>query len=1004
MSAACLFASLTVCACVEDTTSEPDVGWIGSALALLPNGSGCSIANQCASDFCVDGVCCNNDCGGTAVDCQACNQSGSIGTCSLLGAETPCRPSAGECDAVESCSGSSIECPPDSPAPAGSACGDDGNACTEDVCDAAATCQHPAGNAGAICRPSAGACDAAESCSGDSSACPQDGFMSAGTPCSSASCSGDVLTLVAACSGSSLECPSGGSLACAPYACGATSCLSSCSADAQCTAGYFCNAGSCVPKLPAGAACEAAERCASGFCADGFCCNMACDGQCEACNVASIEGTCVPVAGTPPNGRPACTSEDEACGGSCDGTLRTQCAYPGTNVVCRTPSCAFGLAALPAVCNSAGQCGVQLTQPCAPFSCNDAHVACAGDCARDADCVPGNYCSAGVCRPALALGAHCSEARQCGSALCVDGVCCDGHCEGQCEACDIPGLEGTCSATLGAPRTGRPACASDATNCGGSCDGDMRNACRYPDRGVMCRTPSCDDGTATVAGFCNGAGACPAIELRQCTPYRCGTDSCLGDCKEQSDCADGQFCDAGMCTAKRALGQACSGATGCASGSCVDGVCCDTACTGQCEACNVRGSEGQCSPVIGAPHGSRSSCTDDGSACGGSCNGQLRTTCSYPAAETACRSASCLFGAAILPAVCAGNGSCPPLQRQSCDPYVCSTGACNGNCDDSDDCQAGFFCSAGVCQPAFANGLACSLNEQCSSKRCIDGVCCDGTCDGQCEACDVSGHAGTCMPVSGAPRGGRADCGGTGVCGGQCNGVETRACTFPDASVTCTKPSCSAGIATRSSACNGSGGCSEPMRHDCAPYRCAGDSCRSSCASSSDCDAADVCKSGSCQPREQPDGGMPPGKIDSDGDGIPDVDERDKHGRSRDSDGDGLLDELDGDDDGDGISTRLEHEPSQLDDIDHDGIPNHLDLDSDADKIPDAKEPGDLDHDGIPDYKEPAHEGAACSLQFGPAAHGGGRSHARLPLIALGLLLSLRRQRRRSARTPSCAV
>src|SRR5205807_3980331 len=64
------------------------------------------------------------------------------------------------------------------------ACTSDGNACTLDQCDGTnVTCQHPAGNAGATCRASAGACDVAETCTGASTTCPADGFLSSSTIC-----------------------------------------------------------------------------------------------------------------------------------------------------------------------------------------------------------------------------------------------------------------------------------------------------------------------------------------------------------------------------------------------------------------------------------------------------------------------------------------------------------------------------------------------------------------------------------------------------------------------------------------------------------------------------------------------------------------------------------------------------------------------------------------------------------------------------------------------------
>jgi hypothetical protein len=80
----------------------------------------------------------------------------------------------GACDVAERCTGSGPSCPADSLAGAGTLCDDDGNACTRDQCDGAGACTHPAGNAGAVCRPAAGACDAAEVCDGTSATCPAD--------------------------------------------------------------------------------------------------------------------------------------------------------------------------------------------------------------------------------------------------------------------------------------------------------------------------------------------------------------------------------------------------------------------------------------------------------------------------------------------------------------------------------------------------------------------------------------------------------------------------------------------------------------------------------------------------------------------------------------------------------------------------------------------------------------------------------------------------------------
>ena len=114
-------------------------------------------------------------------------------------------------------------------------------------------------------------------------------------------------------------------------------------------------------------------------------------------------------------------------------------------------------------------------------------------------------------------------------------------------------------------------------------------------------------------------------------------------------------------------------------------------------------------------------------------------------------------------------------------------------------------------------------------------------------------------------------------------------------------------------------------------------------------------------------------RADTDGDGIPDGKELTNKGLAMDTDGDGLINALDRDDDGDGVATADEdlnvdadNDPStHANDLDGDGIPSYLDAeesandmggDSDGDGISDVIEKGDdeqpvdSDSDGIPDY------------------------------------------------------
>src|SRR5690606_25747611 len=109
----------------------------------------------------------------------------------------------------------------------------------------------------------------------------------------------------------------------------------------------------------------------------------------------------------------------------------------------------------------------------------------------------------------------------------------------------------------------------DGSACGGSCDGSIsRNACQYPGATTSCREASCTDGVATLPASCNGSGSCPTVSTQACAPFTCGATQCLGDCSVDSDCASGNYCSGGVCTAKLALGTTCSADNACQSGHC----------------------------------------------------------------------------------------------------------------------------------------------------------------------------------------------------------------------------------------------------------------------------------------------------------------------------------------------------------------------------------------------------------------------------------------------------
>jgi hypothetical protein len=135
----------------------------------------------------------------------------------------------------------------------------------------------------------------------------------------------------------------------------------------------------------------------------------------------------------------------------------------------------------------------------------------------------------------------------------------------------------------------------------------------------------------------------------------------------------------------------------------------------------------------------------------------------------------------------------------------------------------------------FANGSPCGAGSQCQSGFCVDGVCCNMGCGGQCEACDATG---TCVAVtSGQPTGSRAACAGSGTCAGSCSSASRSVCSYPGASTICVQQSCTAGVKTLATGCDGAGMCPTAGTFNCPSNSCAGSDCVGACTDDTMCSA-----------------------------------------------------------------------------------------------------------------------------------------------------------------------
>lgn len=308
-----------------------------------------------------------------------------------------------------------------------------------------------------------------------------------------------------------------------------------------------------------------------------------------------------------------------------------------------------------------------------------------------------------------------------------------------------------------------------------------------------CSASSCEEGTCVQTPHAAGTICSADGESGACD----GAGECWS-CEDgvQNGAEQGIDCGPGLCGGE-CNGAVCppGGAGECKSGECADGVCCDVECTGLCMSCVATAgmdgaTTGACAPVpVGEMGPDDGDCADGG-----------------------------------------GCGAAPGWCR-------CEDGVRNG--DETDvDC-------GGSCGSTCTIGQACASEDDCDSKfKCVDGVCCENSCGGTCNACNQMAHPGACSPFSGKDE---PDCAAPQECNasGQC--VSSSSTCSSDnncASGLCHAPTCiycaraedcksqicidgyCASAAANGAACTGDDGCSSAH---CVDGICCDEACEEGC-------------------------------------------------------------------------------------------------------------------------------------------------------------------------------
>lgn len=638
----------------EDVSSQASTMVVCAAhLCNAVEVASCDDGDQCTTDTCVIGV-----------GCQHAPYTGSCNDGDACTVEERC------IDGV--CTGGV----------AGQACVDDGNPCTDEVCDHQVGCMR-------TIKPNRSRCDDGNACTVDdlciAGQCTSGGFKSCddGNPCTTDTCGADGQCVNTAFAGAPGSCEDGN----------------------VCTVGDRCSAGACTAGSPRVCASDN-NSCTSDACVVGQGCvyaplpnNSTCSDS-NACTVNDkcVGGACQPGAAANCDDGNVCTNDGCNAEFGCFNAPKVGSCLD--NTVCTTASaCSNGTCVGTTFldCDDGNPCTVDSCDPVQ--GCKRVNVANGTVCNDGDACTTGESCQTGVCVPQTAV--NCDDGNQCTDSTCLPDV-----------GCVHVARTGTCVDSNKC--TGPDTCSGTSCVAGPAIVCDDNNPCTRDtcDPNVGCKFEPLSVGACDDKNLCTGDGVCLAGQCQAGAPISCedGNPCTSGTCDPTQGCV--QIPVSGSCDD----GDPCTGAGSCQLGSCSPGsaiVCADT------NPCTLD----FCKAGVGCQFVARNDVPcDDGNACtvndtcvSGQCTAGTTINCDdgNPCTLDTCTTNGCVSTPLPSSSPCSDGNPC--TEGDSCVSGACQPGAPK-ICDDGNSCTTDLcsVASGGCISTVSPNGQVCTDGDTCT--------------------------------------------------------------------------------------------------------------------------------------------------------------------------------------------------------------------------------------------------------------------------------------------------